>query len=152
VITDTWDIVHLAIAVDDMESAMETYARGFGVEWGPVFDVKLEGVDTDPAGFTTYGLRATIQRAGTVAVAPLELVYAAPGTPAYELYGCPGGQHYLHHVAYWVDDFYGESKHLLEEGFAREMLCTREGRPLFAYHKAPNSMRVELYPAENKRS
>jgi hypothetical protein len=152
-ITDRWDIVHIAIAVPDLERAMEEYTRGMGVEWGPVFDVRLpDDVEADPAGFTTDGLRATVQRAGTVAVAPLELVWAAPGSPAFELYGCPDGQDYLHHVAYWVDDFDGESRHLSDQGFEREMLCRREGKNLFAYHKSKTSMRIELYPAESKRA
>lgn len=151
-ITDKWDMVHLAIAVDDMDAAMEAYTRGFGVEWGPVDDVVLEGIDSDPPGFRTDGLKATVQRAGTVGAAPLELVYAAPGSPAFELYGCPDRQHYLHHIAYWVDNFEQESNHLIEQGIDREVVCSKNGAFLFAYHKSKSSIRIELYPAENKPS
>jgi hypothetical protein len=145
-------MVHLAIAVADMDAAMKAYERGWGVEWGPVFDVVLEGVDCDPPGFNTEGWKATLQQAGTVGVAPLELCYAAPGSPAFEICGCPDGQDYLHHIAYWVDNFEQESKHLIDQGFDREMLCSKDGAFLFAYHKSPSSIRIELYPAENKPS
>jgi len=92
-------------------------------------------------------MRATVQT-GSVGTAPLELVWAVPGSPAFAMYGCRAGEHFLHHIAYRVENFEAESRHLTAAGFAREVLCTENGRFVFAYHKSRTGIRIELYPAE----
>ena len=110
-VTDDWDITHICIAVPDLEAAMERYARAFGIDWGPIalfssdhFAVTSTILDD---GFGVDGLRAVWAKNGSAAVAgappfaPFELMHAAPGSPAFAIWGCRDGREYLHHVCYW---------------------------------------------------
>jgi hypothetical protein len=157
-IIDRWYIVHIGIGVPDLEAAMDEYSRGFGIEWSGVHDVSVAALDVEPKQFSTDGLRVAFSRTGIRAVtgglphALLELVYAEPSSPAYEFYGCPSGQHYLHHICYAVDDPDVESQHLVKQGFQREVLIKdQQGRSRFIYHRLMTSMwRIELVPVESK--
>jgi hypothetical protein len=156
-VTDKWEIFHIAIVVDDLDAAMSAYSRGLGIEWGPVGAPgpdALASMHVEPKTFSIDGLRATVgvvgDGPGQVGSAPLELVDAKPGTPASTFYGCPDGRHYLHHIAYLVDDIEAESAKLSSEGFEREVSFRQDGRLVMAYHRTPSSFRIQLYPAQQE--
>jgi catechol 2,3-dioxygenase-like lactoylglutathione lyase family enzyme len=152
-LSDKWDIAHIALVVDDLEAAMTQYADALGFEWSSIIELPPEletKSDVFEGGVSHDGLRAVLSRSGSAAVgdgvfAPLELAHAAPSTPASMMWGCPGGRHFIHHVAYYVDDVDAESAHLRAQGFAREWYVEREdGRLEMVYHRAANGMRFEL--------
>jgi catechol 2,3-dioxygenase-like lactoylglutathione lyase family enzyme len=163
VLTDNWDIAHINIVVPDLESAMEEYSRAFGVEWGPIATFSSEAFQlASPLlgeAASVDGLRAVWAHNGSAIVsqappfAPLELMHAESFSPAFTIWGCPGGRHYVHHVCYWVDDLGAESAHLVENGFEVE-LTIAGGSPTrgFAYHRSPTTggMRIELMRMQDK--
>jgi catechol 2,3-dioxygenase-like lactoylglutathione lyase family enzyme len=161
-LTDNWDISHICVAVDDLEAAMTMYSQSFGVDkWGPLLEFTEDNMDVASPllgdRVSMVGLREVWARSGSTVVtegppfAPLELAHAERFSPAFSIWGCPDGRHYLHHICYWVDDLEAESAHLVEQSFARE-LTMAPGDPArgFAYHLSPTGMRVELMRREDK--
>lgn len=158
-IIDEWDLAHVAVVVDDLDAAMAMYSGAFGIQWGEVFEVPQDAVaksDVYEPPISHAGLRAVYSRTGSSAVtsvfpfAPLELIWADPSSPAAELWGCPDGRHYVHHLCFWVKDLVAESQHLLERGFEREWYAEADGRLAAAYHRSKSSMRIELYDVAQK--
>jgi catechol 2,3-dioxygenase-like lactoylglutathione lyase family enzyme len=162
VLTDHWDISHICVAVPDLDAAMALYERAFGVgSWGPVMDLREDDMDVvSPllgAAASMRGLREVWARDGSDIVAggppfaALELAEAAAFSPAYSIWGCPGGRQYVHHICFWVDDIEAESAHLIEHGFALELTMAPGTRVRgFGYHLSPSGMRVELMGCDAK--
>jgi catechol 2,3-dioxygenase-like lactoylglutathione lyase family enzyme len=157
-LVDRWDISHICIAVDDLDTAMTAYSRAFGMEWATVMDFTGTGFvgasDVHEGGVSHEGLRAVLSRNGGpvtagVPFASLELAEAAPGSPAFSMWGCADGRHYVHHMAYWVDDFDAESQHLADSGFVREMHIDLGDGIQVAYH-GRRGFRIELQSSEFK--
>jgi catechol 2,3-dioxygenase-like lactoylglutathione lyase family enzyme len=168
---DRWDIAHICFAVDDLEAAMERYTDAFGLEWGPILNYSSEGLVVSPTQtlrmatvapshggpMSMEGLRevwsvngATVNSAG-LPLPALELAHARNFSPAYTIWGCPGGNEYVHHIAYWVDDIEAESRHLVDRGFTVEF-TSPPGDQLrgFGYLVSPGGMRVELEDIRRK--
>jgi catechol 2,3-dioxygenase-like lactoylglutathione lyase family enzyme len=152
-LTDRWDISHICLAVRDLDTAMELYANAFGMDWATPIDfaaMPLVGdSDVHEGGVSHNGLRAVLSRNGGavragVPLAALELAAAEPGSPAFRMWGCPDGRDYVHHIAYWVDDFDDETRHLAGHGFAREMYIDLGGGAEVAYYTSPSGLRLEL--------
>ncbi len=161
-LTDHWDIAHICIAVDDLESAMATYEAAYGVTaWGPLLEFSDENTDVfsplhgqkvSGEGFREiWAKNGTDIVAGGPPFAPIELAHAQRFTPAFTIWGAETGKHYVHHICYWVDDLEAESAHLAEHGFALELTLAPGDRARgFAYHLSPTGMRIELMRREDK--
>jgi catechol 2,3-dioxygenase-like lactoylglutathione lyase family enzyme len=164
-LTDDWDISHICIAVDDLEAAMTMYSQAFGAsKWGPLMEFSDDMDVASPLlgeQVSMVGLREIWSLCGSSVVteqppvappfAPLELAQAERFSPAFSIWGCRDGRHYVHHIAYWVDDLEAESEHLLENGFARELTIAPGDRARgFAYHLSPTGMRVEIQSRSDK--
>lgn len=145
-VTDAWDVAHIAVVVTDMERAMEDYARGLGVEWAPVFDMPpgtVAGSDVHADGVSFEGLTAVLPRT-QIGPAQMELIHAVPGSPASLVWGCPNGRDYVHHVAFYVQDVAAENERLLALGWEREWYVDVDGPLRMAYYRRPDSTRIEL--------
>ena len=151
-LVDRWDISHVCIAVDDLDAAMSEYSQALGMAWATVMDFTGTGFigasDVHEAGVSHEGLRAVLSRNGGIVTAgvpfaALELAEATPGSPAFSMWGCTDGEHHVHHLAYWVDDFDAESKHLADCGFVREMHIDLGDGVQVAYHLR-SGFRIEL--------
>ena len=158
-LSDNWEIAHIALVVDDLEAAMAHYAKALGFAWSPVIELPSEletKSDVFEGGVSHDGMRAVLSLSGSSAVggdtlfAPLELACAKPGTPAHAMWGCPDGNHFIHHIAYWVDDIDAESAHLRSQGLEREWYVERDGHLDMVYHRAKGGMRFELQDAAKK--
>ncbi len=168
---DRWEVAHICIAVDDLDAAMTRYTQTFGLEWGPVMTFSSEGLVLSPTNTMPMaavaprvgghasldGLRevwsvngATVNAVG-LPVPAIELAHARGFSPAYTIWGCPPGQEYVHHLAYWVDDVEAESRHLVERGFSVE-LTAPPGDVLrgFGYLRSPGGLRIELEDIRRK--
>jgi catechol 2,3-dioxygenase-like lactoylglutathione lyase family enzyme len=148
-ITDEWDIAHIAIAVSDLERSMAEYSVSLGVEWGPVEEMPdaINKSEVFGAGIGTRGVRS-VQSRNTGETA-LQLYHAPESSPGYVLYGCPDGRDYVHHTAYWIDEnkFEAEFQHLRDHGFKCEMEVGEEwGFPVrvAGYFKSPTGIRIEI--------
>jgi catechol 2,3-dioxygenase-like lactoylglutathione lyase family enzyme len=158
-LTDQWDISHICLAVDDLDAAMESYTAALGMEWGTVIDfahMPLVGdSDVHEGGVSHDGLRAVLSRNGGpvsagLPFASLELAAAAPGSPAFRMWGCRDRGHYVHHLAFWVDDFDAETRQLAAQGFDREMYIDLGGGAQVAYYTSRAGLRLELQDAAFK--
>ncbi len=151
-VTDSWDIAHIAVVVSDLERAMEEYSQGLGIEWAPSFDMPsdlLSGSDVHEGGVSFEGLSAVLPRT-RVGPAPVELIHTVPGSPASLVWGCPDGRDYVHHIAYYVEDIGAESAHLADQGWEREWYVDLDGPLRMAYHRSAHGMRIELVDAAIK--
>lgn len=161
-LTDSWDIAHIAVAVPDLQEAIEHYETVYGVKtWGPM--IEFSG-DTHDAVSPLYGPGASmaggrqvwsLDGAAAVAAAapyaPLELCQADRYTPAFSIYGCPDDRWYVHHLAFWVDDLEAESANLIQHGYALELTIAPGDKIRgFGYHLAPNGDRIELMSSSDK--
>jgi catechol 2,3-dioxygenase-like lactoylglutathione lyase family enzyme len=168
---DRWDTAHICIAVDDLEAAMARYTDAYGLEWGPILTYSSEGLvlspsETMPMAVVTPGLGEGVSLEGLrevwsvggptvgpegLPIAALELAHAESFSPAHTIWGCPPGQEYVHHIAYWVDDLEAESRHLVERGFTVEF-TTPPGDLLrgFGYLRSPGGLRIELEYRDRK--
>lgn len=158
-IGDKWDIAHIAVVVPDLAAAMMEYSSGFGIEWGPVQKLERHSPflsDTFSDGLSVEGLQYVLSRRGgssddgSDSYGRLELIYAQPGSPAFPLFGCPDGRHFVHHICFWVDDVDVESRHLSSLRFEREMYAEVDGRIVVPYHRSAESIRIQLYDATDK--
>ena len=154
-LNDSWDISHICIAVDDLENAMAEYSAAFGLEWGPVIEITPEFAATMPEGGSTVeGLREVISRNGateeTWPTGAIQLASADESAPAYASFACTDGKHFVHHIAYWVDDVEAESAQLLKHGYTCEFLMGPEGRPMGACFKSPAGVRIEISSSQTK--
>lgn len=160
---DRWDVSHICIAVDDVESAMARYTSAMGVEWSTPHTWERDGVmlggkrvematvsPVHGAGVSMEGLSGVWGVSGGkgpdgLPVAVLELASAREASPAAKIWGCGAGQEYVHHIGYWVDDTEAESRQLMENGFALE-LTTPPGDVArgFGYLLSPGGLRIEL--------
>jgi hypothetical protein len=152
-------IIHIALAVEDLEAAKTTYARSLGIEWGPTMTLTdtldpaasyasvsdVPGLDIEVDGLMAANA-LNLEKSGDpfAGIAPLELIHARPGSGSSGYWGCPDGTHYIHHIAFGVDDYERESAHLVASGFAREWRFDRNDTTLFGYFKSPTSFRIEL--------
>jgi Glyoxalase/Bleomycin resistance protein/Dioxygenase superfamily len=164
-LAERWDVAHICIAVDDLDAAMARYTDAFGLRWGPIMTFSDEGLVLSPTetmpmptvapglgeGGIMDGLREVWSVNG-VNVSPeglpipaLELAHARAFSPAFTIWGCPNGQEYVHHMAYWVEDLEAESRHLVERGFSVEFTMP-PGDLLrgFGYLRSPAGLRIEL--------
>lgn len=163
-LTDHWDIAHICIAVDDLESAKTTYERAYGVtQWGPLLEFDDENTDVfsplHGQKVSGVGFREIWARHGSDIVsegppfAPIELAHAPKFSPSFTIWGCEPGKHYVHHICYYVDDLEAESAHLAEHGYALELTLAPGDRARgFAYHLSPNGMRIELMRRQDKEA
>jgi methylmalonyl-CoA/ethylmalonyl-CoA epimerase len=103
-------IHHLGVAVDDLDSALQTYRR--------IFAAELEHRDTVVA----LGVEAAAVRIGESTVELLASL--GPETPVGKFLARRGPG--MHHVAYEVDDLHAELARLTAEGAE---LIDREPRP-----------------------
>jgi len=161
-LTDHWDIAHICIAVDDLESAMATYESAYGItDWGPVMEFSDENIDVFSPLYdqkvSGAGYREVWAKQGSdiltegPPLAPIELGHAQRFSPAFTIWGCETGKHYVHHICYWVDDLEAESAHLSEHGNPLELTLAPGDVPRgFAYHLSPNGMRIALMPRQDK--
>ena len=134
---------------------MDHYADALGLTWSRILELPADAraqSDVDPDGVPLGGLRAVLAvtpreaRTAEYPSAPLELLHAAPGSPAYAMWGCPEGRDYFHHICYFVENVDSESRALSGRGFIREYFAEEQGTITVAYHKSPTSIRIELYP------
>jgi catechol 2,3-dioxygenase-like lactoylglutathione lyase family enzyme len=154
VLTDRWDVGHICISVGDLDAAMVEYSQAFGIAWSPLMAIEphtVAGSDLYDEGVKCDGLRTVLSTNtprrghGGSPSALLELAHADRACPAFALWGCPDGRHYVHHIAYYVDDIEAESKHLSDHGFARELYLPREDPANgVAYHVSEGGVRIEL--------
>ena len=122
-IADNWEIGHIAIAVENIEFAMASYSAALGVEWGTPIELAETLVRSDvyPDGVQMAGVREVMScNGGNVLTNALQLVQAGPSPSSAAIWGCPDGRHYVHHIAYWVDDFEAECDHLRSHGYVAE--------------------------------
>jgi hypothetical protein len=170
-LVDRWDLGHICIAVDDLDAAMERYSRDFGMEWSAIMTFTEGGLVlgdgslmempvTSPVhgeGVSMEGLREVWGTRGidtgddVMPAATIELCSARPFSPAYTIWGCPTGQEYVHHIAWWVEDTEAESRNLIDQGYRVEF-TTPPGDLLrgFGYLLSPFGLRVELQPVDFK--
>jgi catechol 2,3-dioxygenase-like lactoylglutathione lyase family enzyme len=151
-VSDRWEVAHIAIVVSDLDRAMKEYSQGLGVEWAPSFDMPpglTGGSDVHEGGVSFDGLSAVLPLV-SAGPAPIELVYTEPSSPASILWGCPDGRDYVHHIAYYVEDIAAESKRLSDAGWAREWYVDLHGPLRMAYHRSQLGVRIELVDASIK--
>jgi catechol 2,3-dioxygenase-like lactoylglutathione lyase family enzyme len=170
-LSDRWDVAHICIAVDDLDAGMSRYTEAFGLEWGPVLTFSSKGLvlsetQTMPMpsvaptlgeGVSMDGLREVWSVSGAIRgpeglpIPSLELAHARNFTPAFTIWGCPTGQEYVHHIAYWVDDLEAESRYLIERGFTVEFTAPPGDRLRgFGYLRSPGGLRIELEDSARK--
>ena len=129
---DPADQYHVGIVVEDFEAARDLLSETCGYEWGT--EVRLEYTMRLPTGTVTYEQRLQY----SVTEPRLELVQAAAGTP---LQPSSSG---LHHFGYWCDDVARTSAELVARGWTWECGGGEEDAPVWAYHRHPAGVRVEL--------
>jgi catechol 2,3-dioxygenase-like lactoylglutathione lyase family enzyme len=149
VISDRWDISHIAISVDDLEEAMAHYGRTLGVEWGPI--AELTGLDVVSLVYEEPISMEGLREVWSVTGPPIELSHSAKGSPSQQIWGVPDGVHRVHHICYWVDDLQAESDRLIEHGYGLEVTVGPGPSPRgMTYHLPSNGMRLSLMRAEDK--
>ena len=170
-LSDRWDVAHICIAVDDLDAGMARYAEAFGLEWGPILYYSAEGLVLSPThtmpmatcapghgeGISMDGLREVwsvnggTPTASGLPLVPIELAHARDFSPAYTIWGCPHGQEFVHHIAYWVDDIEAESTKLIEQGWTVEFTAPPGDRLRgFGYVRSPGGIRIELEDIRRK--
>ena len=120
-------INHVGLAVDDLEAAVETYARLFGAE----VERRAEG----------GGLRGAMLRVGSDRIELLHSEDAETPIGRFLARRGPG----MHHIAYSVDDIEGDLRALADEGVELIDAAPRPG--LFGHAIAfaqPDSVRGVL--------
>ena len=111
-------IHHLGVAVEDLETAVDTYSRLFGAE------IEHRGTMED------QGVKAASLRVGDGRVELLEPLGADTPVGRFLARRGPG----MHHVAYEVDDLSAELARLQDEG--AELIDTEPRRGLFGMQVA----------------
>jgi catechol 2,3-dioxygenase-like lactoylglutathione lyase family enzyme len=143
-IGDQWSMCHVAIAVDDLEAAMEHYGSTLGVGFSEI--LSFAGMPlVRPDGGEAHNDVRVVWTTGNEP--PLELMQGPPGS----IWEVGPGENRIHHVAFWVDDLEAESRRLEEAGMQLQ-LTLAPGRPPkgMAYHLAPSGMRIELMRSEDR--
>jgi catechol 2,3-dioxygenase-like lactoylglutathione lyase family enzyme len=143
-IGDSWETCHTAIAVDDLQAAVEWYRTALGVEFTEMLSfagmplVRPDGGEVDSDVRVVWSVGSD---------PPLELIQGPRGS----IWDVEPGQHRIHHMAFWVEDFERESA-ILEEGGMALQLTMAPGRPPkgMAYHLHPSGFRVELMRLADK--
>jgi methylmalonyl-CoA/ethylmalonyl-CoA epimerase len=125
-------IEHIGIAVKDIKSSNDLFKKLFGKEHYKMEVVEIEGVST-----SFFMLGET----------KIELLEAKTETSAIAKFIEKKGEG-IHHIAYEVDDIYGEMKRLESEGFEvlnKEPKKGADNKLIFFLHpKSTNGVLVEL--------
>jgi len=133
------DIFKTGLIVADIGKAMEDLGRWMQIEWTPPSITELT-IRTDDGDDTVALTFACSTNTTTI----LELLQAHE-RGYYQLQ--PGEK--LHHVSIWAEDLAATSERLAAQGMPLEAIGVGdEGAPsLFAFHKNPYGLRVELVDA-----
>jgi hypothetical protein len=140
---DIAEITHYALAVPDIDEAMERLGATLGYEWRPVQEWDIPVLAGDRRYDTTA--KFTYSTGGPPF---LELIQGEPGT-----IWDPGVQG-IHHVGVWTDDLAADIAALERDGLPIEA-CGRgsDGKPDFwSYHRTSDGLRVELVDGSTKEA
>ena len=126
IMTSIW---HFALAVPDLEEAMEQVGEAFKVSWRPIH--RVETVLRDEHGREhRVECVLTFSEGGPPSI---EMWQAVPGTPL-----ATPGDTWLHHIGYWVDDLTAESDRLEGLGWP----CFMNAHSV-AVHRGPGGLMLE---------
>ena len=126
IMTSIW---HFALAVPDLEEAMDQVGEAFKVSWRPIH--RAETVLRDEHG-QEHQVECvfTFSEGGPPSI---EMWQAVPGTPL-----ATPGDTWLHHIGYWVDDLPEESERLDGLGWP----CFMNAHSV-AVHRGPGGLMLE---------
>jgi len=144
---DTWEVAHIALAVDDLDRWMAIYGKLFPGRWTSVLVLDRPWL----APLTEEGtIQAKCRLAWRNGQSPtLELLEGPEGSPWY----VEPGTHRLDHIGYWASDMQGQANLLLQAGYELEYTEPRsiDGKLVgFAYFRHPDGIRVELQASDER--
>jgi catechol 2,3-dioxygenase-like lactoylglutathione lyase family enzyme len=145
-IGDKWEMCHVAIAVDDLDEAIERYSATLGVGFSEILSFAGMPLVRPDGG----ELHTDIRVAWSVGnEPPIELMQG----PAGSLWEVAAGEDRMHHTAFWVDDLEAESKRLEEAGMELQLTLAPGNPPKgMAYHLAPTGFRIELMRTQDREA
>jgi Glyoxalase/Bleomycin resistance protein/Dioxygenase superfamily len=122
---------HVAIAVPDLDAAMEELSRTVGLSWGEAREAEYPD---GPIRFT-YSVDGPPH---------IELVQGSPGSP----WDAADGARF-DHIGFWSSSLDDDKRELHDRGMPIEVDGEELGNPIFSYHRSEISgLRVELVTEE----
>lgn len=146
-ITDDWEVAHIALAVDNLESWLPVFDAFLPGRWTSVLTVDHDWERVDGTIERVHG--RTVWRSGQTP--PLEVWEGPEDSP----WAMPAGQCRIDHIGYWAFDLPAQSKALLKGGFELEYTMPREdGAEIsgFGYFRHPRGFRVELQTSMDREA
>ena len=127
--TNSWGVHHLAVVVEDLNSAMSRYSAGFGLNWADPWTGRIP--IASESGIHEPVISFTLSLEGPPHV---ELIQSS----AHSAWRPGVG---MHHFGVWTDDFQQDVEAKVREGFAVEVMSPTAD---FTYLISPDGARVEL--------
>jgi hypothetical protein len=133
------DYFHVGIVVPRVEAAQARFTELLGVEWGPLLENEIPITTGD-------GAHQVVTNRMCYSTSPpyLELIQETPGTP----WVCNEHSN-LHHLGFFSDAMGTDSGRLAAASCPLELMDGTEGGvPMWAYHRDPLGVRIEVVTAD----